>query len=77
MKYLQQTYSRYFNREYKHVGHVFQGKYQRKPIKNEPHYEYIFKYILNNPVEAELVESPEEWPYTEFKNQKIYSDKGL
>jgi len=77
MSCLKQTYARYYNREYNHVGHVFESVYKRKPIKNEAHYKYIFNYILNNPVEAELVKNPEDWPYTEFANQKTFSEKVL
>ncbi len=77
MQQLQLTYARYFNREYNHSGHVFESTYKRIPIKNEPHYKYIFKYILNNPVEAGLVKTPEEWPYTEFANQRTFLENRL
>lgn len=75
MKCLQQTYSRYYNREYQHSGHVFESTYKRIPIKNEAHYKYIFNYILYNPVTANLVDNPEKWPYIEFANQRTFSDK--
>ena len=76
MQCIQQTYSRYYNREYNHVGHVFQSNYKKRSIKSEADYKYIFNYILNNPVDAGLVKSPEEWPYTEFAQQRIFSKKG-
>lgn len=77
MQCIQLTYARYYNREYKHAGHVFESTYKRKHIENEAHYKYIYNYILFNPVEANLVKTPEEWAYTKFTNQKTFSDKGL
>lgn len=60
---LQLSYAKYYNYKYEHSGHVFQGAYTNVFIKSEAHFNYIKKYILNNPVEAGLVKKPSDWPY--------------
>ncbi len=64
MHRLKLSYAKYYIGKYDHSGHVFQGIYNLVPIINQTHYKYIYNYILNNPVEANLVSKPKDWPYT-------------
>lgn len=64
MKSLQQSYARRFNSRYDKYGHVFQGKYQHRPIESNLALARVIKYIANNPVRKKLVKRAEEWPYS-------------
>ena len=44
-------YSMYFNRKYKRVGHVFQGRYKAVMVTNENQFIYLSKYIHRNPLD--------------------------
>ena len=44
-------YSMYFNKKYKRVGHVFQGRYKAVMVTNENQFIYLSKYIHRNPLD--------------------------
>lgn len=65
------SYSIYFNKRYKHVGHVFQDQYKQVLINSDPYLVWLSAYIHNNPVVAGLVNSPARYrwsSYPEFIN---------
>jgi REP element-mobilizing transposase RayT len=64
MKSIQTSYAFYFNKKYKHTGHVFQGAFRNKTIKNDDYLMQITKYIAENPVRRKLVAEPRDWPYS-------------
>ena len=44
-------YSMYFNKKYKRVGPVFQGRYKAVMVENENQFIYLSKYIHRNPLD--------------------------
>ena len=42
-------YSMYFNKKYKRVGHLFQGRYKAKLINNDEYLIHLTRYIHKNP----------------------------
>lgn len=44
-------YSMYFNKKYKRVGHVFQGRYKAVNVTDENQFIYLSKYIHRNPLD--------------------------
>lgn len=64
MKGLQLSYAFYFNKTYKHSGHVFESSYKNKTITSLAHFIKIMEYIEMNPVRKKLVSKPEDWPYS-------------
>lgn len=50
MHSLMTKYVMYFNKRYKRVGALFQGKYKTVRILSEEQYTYITKYIHRNPL---------------------------
>ncbi|HMJ07846.1 MAG TPA: hypothetical protein VK468_02505, partial [Pyrinomonadaceae bacterium] len=52
-------YSRYYNRRYKHVGHVFQGRHKSILCQSERYLGELVRYIHLNPVRARMVSMPE------------------
>lgn len=59
-------YGGYFNRKYKHQGHVFQKQFTAVHIKNEDQLKVVFVYIHTNPVS--LIEP--KWKDLGIKDQK-------
>lgn len=52
-------YARYFNCTTGHVGHVLQDRFGSVPIETESHFLGAARYILLNPVRAELSPTPD------------------
>lgn len=50
MQSLVQRYVMYFNKKYRRVGVLFQGRYKTVLITNESQFTYITKYIHRNPL---------------------------
>lgn len=44
-------FSMYFNKKYRRVGHVFQGRYKAVSITTESQFIYLSKYIHRNPLD--------------------------
>lgn len=51
LRSLATKYSMYFNKKYKRVGHVFQGRYKAVMVTNENQFIYLSKYIHRNPLD--------------------------
>ena len=66
MQHLNGSYTTYFNRRHRRVGHLFQGRFKAQLIDNEGYYWAISRYIHLNPVRARLVKRPEEWPWSSY-----------
>ena len=60
MQGLQFTYTQYFNREHKTVGHLFQGRYKAILCDKEAYLIELVRYIHLNPVRARLVKRPQD-----------------
>ena len=56
-------YTQYFNKRYKRVGHLWQGRYYSK-IMNEDHLINTVRYIERNPVRANLVKYAWDWKWS-------------
>ncbi|MBQ6519622.1 MAG: transposase [Anaerolineaceae bacterium] len=66
MKKLGTTYANYFNKKYSRVGHLFQNRYDSKPIESESYLLRVFCYILNNPRKAGIC-SAEDYPWSSYQ----------
>jgi putative transposase len=66
MHYFNGSYTGYFNRRHRHVGHLFQGRFKAVLIENEGHYWEVSRYIHLNPVRAALAERPEQWAWSSY-----------
>lgn len=60
MRSISTAYTRYFNKKYKRVGHLFQGVYKASRISNEPYLLHISRYIHMNPKDYK------NWPYSSW-----------
>jgi hypothetical protein len=66
MKLLNSKYAQEFNTKYGHCGHVFQGRYKSTPIESEAYLLLACRYIVFNPVRANLCQHPEEWRWSSY-----------
>jgi REP element-mobilizing transposase RayT len=64
MQRLQQSYTQYFNRTHRKVGHLFQGRYKAIVCEKDPYLLTLIRYIHLNPVRAKLVKQPDAYLYS-------------
>ncbi|MFH0943490.1 MAG: transposase [Candidatus Beckwithbacteria bacterium] len=62
-------YSMYFNKKYKRIGPVFQGKYKAVRIVSENQFTYLSKYLHRNPFQILPTGSDlEGYKYSSYQN---------
>lgn len=64
MQSINARYTRYINRTYDRVGHLFQGRYKAEIIQNEKYFLTLCYYIHQNPVRANLSETMDGYPWS-------------
>jgi REP element-mobilizing transposase RayT len=64
MQVLQFRYTRHFNKRYRKVGHLFQGRYKAILCDRDPYLLELVRYIHLNPVRVGMVEDPGKYPWT-------------
>jgi hypothetical protein len=57
-------YSQYYNRRYRRVGHLLQGRHKSILCQSDRYLAELVRYIHLNPVRAGMVERPEEYKYS-------------
>ena len=67
MKQLNQFYSQFYNWKYQRVGPVLQGRYKAWLVDREEKFLDNCRYIVNNAVDAKMVQHPSEWPWSSFR----------
>lgn len=67
MHRLNGLYAQRFNREHGYRGHLFQGRFHAKPIADEAHLPGSIRYVLLNPVRANLCTRPEQWRWSSYR----------
>jgi putative transposase len=64
------AYSMYFNKRYKRVGHLFQGRYKAALVDSGEYLTYLTKYIHENPLDLGLSELTRtvlvNYPYSSY-----------
>ncbi len=61
---LLRAYVHYFNRRYRFVGHLWQGRFKSPAVQVEEYLLSCGRYIERNPVEAGLVGQPWDYPWS-------------
>ncbi len=67
MKMLNMKYAIFFNKKYNFVGHLFQGRYRSELIETDAQLLQTSKYIHLNPVRADMVEKPEQYAWSSYR----------
>lgn len=74
MKYLNGTYTQYFNRQHQRVGHVFQGRFKAILVQKDSYLLELARYIALNPVRAHMVRSAKEWRWSSYRATAGYDE---
>ena len=67
MRQLNGRYTQNFNREHDRVGHVFQGRYKAILIDKNSYLLELSRYIVLNPVRAQMVRTAIDWPWSSYR----------
>jgi REP element-mobilizing transposase RayT len=67
MRQLNGVYTQSFNKRYKSVGHLFQGRYKSILVDKDRYLLSLCRYVVLNPVRAKLVKSPNAWQWSSYK----------
>lgn len=67
MQVLLTGYTMYINKKNQRVGHLFQGRFQSIIVEKEEYLLQVLRYIHLNPVKANLVENPEDYLWSSYK----------
>lgn len=66
MHFINSSYSNYINRIRDRCGHLFQGRYKSIVIEKGDYLLELSKYMHLNPVRAEIVKEPCDYPYSSY-----------
>ncbi len=68
MRQLNGVYTQSHNRKYKKVGHLFQGRYKSILVEKETYLLELCRYIVLNPVRANIVSCPGQYTWSSYKS---------
>jgi REP element-mobilizing transposase RayT len=66
LKSISISYVYYFNYAYKRIGHLFQDRFKSELVDNNNYLMIVSAYIHNNPVKADIVNSPEMYKWSSY-----------
>ena len=67
MRQLNGVYTQRFNRRYRRVGHVFQGRYTAILVDKDTYLLELARYVVLNPVRAGMVTTAGQWPWSSYR----------
>jgi REP element-mobilizing transposase RayT/transposase len=68
MRQLNGVYTQQFNRRYKRVGHVFQGRYKAIIVDKDSYLLGLSRYVVLNPVRAKMIKNVKAWPWSSYRS---------
>lgn len=66
MRRINSMYTKYFNKKYNYIGHLFQAKYHAEIIFDDKQFLEATRYVHLNPVKANMVEKPAEYEWSSY-----------
>jgi len=67
MRQLNGIYTQKFNAAHHRAGHCFQGRYKAIHVDKDDYLLELSRYVVLNPVRAEMVWSAREWPWSSYR----------
>jgi putative transposase len=67
MQWLNERYAIAFNRRHDRVGHLTQGRFKSPPVDKETYLQELIRYIVLNPVRANIVKRPEDYRWSSYR----------
>ncbi len=82
MQGLSLTYTQFFNKKYKRTGRLWECRFYSSIVNRDGYIYNLIRYIYANPVRANLVNRPEDYPWSSaswhvFDNKKDWFVKNL
>ena len=66
MRAINAQYASYFNKKYKRIGHLWQGRFKSWFVTDEAYLYTLIKYIEYNPLKAKIVTTLSEYSYSSY-----------
>jgi REP-associated tyrosine transposase len=66
MRQLNGLYTQSFNRRHGLSGHLYQGRYKAILIQKENYLLELTRYVVLNPLRADMVKKLEDWPWSSY-----------
>jgi REP element-mobilizing transposase RayT len=66
MRQLNGMYTQRFNRRYRRVGHLFQGRFKAILVERDSHLLELCRYVALNPVRARITENAARYPWSSY-----------
>ena len=57
-------YAMRFNKRYERSGHLFQNRFDARLVEGDRHAQAVSRYVVNNPVRADLCRDWHHWPWS-------------
>ncbi len=67
MRQLNGVYTQKYNWWHSKTGHIFQGRYKSILVEKENYLLKLCRYVVLNPVRADMVHKPAEWKWSSFE----------
>jgi putative transposase len=67
MRKVLDSYTRYFNRKINRKGPLWEGKFKKINVETNEQLLHLTRYVHLNPSTAGLVNKPEEWEYSSYR----------
>jgi putative transposase len=71
MQSLGRSYVQYFNYTYTRTGTLWEGRYKATLLNSEQYLLTCMRYIELNPIRANMVKHPSEYPYSSYANNAV------
>lgn len=66
IRQLNGKYAQWWNKRHGRVGHVYQGRFKAQIVDQCTYLLRLCRYVLMNPVRAQLVAHPSQWPWSSY-----------
>ena len=66
MRHINGVYTQRFNQRHRQGGHLFQGRFKAVLVDSDPYLLEVCRYVELNPVRADMVAAPGEWPWSSY-----------
>ncbi len=71
MQGVSRSYTAHFNKRYKKIGHLWQGRFKSKIITKDGYLIDCAQYIEHNPVRANMVKSAAEYYWSSYRERTL------
>ncbi|MCX5699553.1 MAG: transposase [Candidatus Omnitrophica bacterium] len=68
------SYTRYFNLKHKRKGPLWEGRFKSKFVETQEQLLHLSRYIHLNPVTAFLIDKPESWQYSSYREYLCFEE---